>query len=208
MSSLGALAGQRIIPVIVIRDAARAVDLAHALRDGGIPCAEVTLRTPAALDAIRAMSAVEGFTVGVGTALTVDHVVRATEAGARFVVSPGFDAALVDAARDRGAGVLPGIATATEAMWAIRAGLDAVKFFPADRLGGLGTIRALAAALPTLGFVPSGGVDAALAATYLGDPAVPAVSGSWMAPAALIDAGDFAEIARRSADAVREIGEP
>lgn len=208
MSSLGALAGQPIIPVIVIRDAARAVDLAHALRDGGIPCAEVTLRTPAALDAIRAMSAVDGFTVGVGTALTVQQVASATDAGARFVVSPGFDTALVDAARDRGAGVLPGIATATEAMWAISAGLDAVKFFPADRLGGLGTIRALAAALPALGFVPSGGVDAALAATYLADPAVPAVSGSWMAPAALIDAGDFAEITRRSAAAVREIGHP
>ena len=201
MSSLGALAGHPIVPVVVINDPDRAVELARALAAGGIRCAEITLRTPRAIEAIRAMSTVPGFTVGVGTVLTEAQLIDSLDAGAQFVVSPGIDEGLVRLALDRGVGVLPGVATASEAMTAIRLGLNAVKFFPADRLGGLLTIRALAAALPQLGFVPSGGVNAATAAEYLADPAVPAVSGAWVAPAALIDAGAFDDITALAASA-------
>lgn len=202
MTTLRSLRGHRVIPVIVIHDATHARDLAVALRDGGIGCAEVTLRTDAALEAIAEMATVPDFTVGVGTVLSEIQLREARDAGADFAVMPGFDRSLVSLTLDFGLGVLPGVATATEAMQAVRAGLEAVKFFPADRLGGLGTIRALAAPLPQLGFVPSGGVSAESALEYLADPAVPAVSGSWMAPAALIAAGDFDEIRRRSAEVV------
>jgi 2-dehydro-3-deoxyphosphogluconate aldolase / (4S)-4-hydroxy-2-oxoglutarate aldolase len=206
MSSIGALAGHPIIPVIVIDDAAHAESLANALLDGGISCAEVTFRTPAAAAAIRAMAGVPGFTVGAGTVISFDQLEVATDAGATFIVSPGLDPDLVDAARARSLGVLPGVATATEVLTAIRAGLDAVKFFPADQLGGLAMIRALAAPFPQIGFIPSGGVSAENAAEYLADRAVPAVSGSWMAPADLIAAANFGEIERRTAVAVAKIG--
>ena len=202
MSSLGELAHHRIIPVVIIDDAERAADLALALAAGGIHCAEITLRTPAALAAISAMASIPDFTVGVGTVLSQDQLRRSIDAGASFVVTPGFDPELVGSAVESGVAVLPGIATATEAMAALRAGIDVVKFFPADRLGGLPTIRALSAALPGLGFVPSGGVGQATVAEYLADPAVPAVSGAWVAPAALIAAGDFDGITRLAAAAV------
>jgi len=206
MSSLGALAGHPLVPVIVIDDPARALGLADALLAGGIHCAEITLRTPRALDAIRAMSAVPDFTVGVGTVLTEEQLDQAIDSGSKFAVSPGLNERLVRTCINRGVGVLPGIATASEAMAALALGLEAVKFFPADRLGGLGTIRALAAALPGLGFIPSGGVSEATVTEYLADPAVPAVSGAWMAPAALISDGDFAEITRRASVAVALAG--
>lgn len=206
MTTLGALAPHRIVPVIVIDDPARAADLAHALAAGGIGCAEVTFRTPAAAAAIAAMAAVPGFTVGAGTVLSIEQLKSATDAGATFVVSPGFDPELVGVALAQDLGVLPGIATATEAQYAVKAGLDAVKFFPADRLGGLATIRALAAPFVGLGFVPSGGVTAASALEYLAEPFVPAVSGSWMASRALIDAGDFEAVQRLSAETVAAIG--
>jgi 2-dehydro-3-deoxyphosphogluconate aldolase / (4S)-4-hydroxy-2-oxoglutarate aldolase len=202
MTTLRTLHGHQIVPVIVIHDAANARDLAMALLGGGITCAEVTLRTDAALEAIELMASVPDFTVGVGTVITELQLRKSRDAGATFAVMPGIDTALVSLCLDFGLGVLPGIATASEAMLAVRMGLDAVKFFPADRLGGLATIRALAAPLPQLGFVPSGGVTAESAAQYLADPAVPAVSGSWMAPADLIAAADFDEILRRSAAAV------
>lgn len=189
-----------IIPVIVIDDAARAGDLAHALIRGGIHCAEVTLRTPAGLDALRIMATVPGFTAGVGTVRSVTELESALEAGAEFAVSPGLDEAIVSAAHRYGVGILPGVATATEVQHALRLGLTTVKFFPADRLGGLDGIRALRGPFPEIGFVPSGGVTAASAVDYLADPAVPAVSGSWMAPRDLIAAGDFEAIERLSAE--------
>ncbi|MEO5535731.1 MAG: bifunctional 4-hydroxy-2-oxoglutarate aldolase/2-dehydro-3-deoxy-phosphogluconate aldolase [Pseudolysinimonas sp.] len=208
MTTAGALDGHRIVPVVVIDDPARAADLAHALAAGGIHCAEITLRTSNAVEAIRAMAEVPGFVVGAGTVVNLEQASAVLDAGAQFIVSPGFSAAIVDATRTRGAGVLPGIATGTEAMTALQAGLDVVKFFPADRLGGLATIRALAAPFPQLGFVPSGGVTALSAPEYLADPAVPAVSGSWMVGRDLITAGDFETITRLSRDAVAAIGAP
>jgi len=205
--TLGALAGHRIVPVVVLDDPDRAVELARALVAGGIGCAEVTLRTPAGLDAIRAMAEVPDFTVGAGTVIDRAQLDAVLAAGARFVVSPGYDDELVEATRAAGIGVLPGVATASEVQRAVRAGLDAVKFFPADRLGGLDTIAALAGPFPRMGFVPSGGVTAASAAEYLAHPSVPAVSGSWMAPRAVVADGDFGLVERLAAEAAR-IGRP
>jgi 2-dehydro-3-deoxyphosphogluconate aldolase/(4S)-4-hydroxy-2-oxoglutarate aldolase len=205
-SVLERLARIRIVPVVVIDDAARATELAAALMAGGIPCAEITLRTEAGAAAMAAAASVPGFTVGAGTVLTPDDVDRSADRGAEFIVSPGFDEQVVERALARGLGVLPGIATATELQRARRAGLDAVKFFPADRLGGLDTIAALAAPFPTMRFVPSGGVGPHNAADYLAHPAVLAVSGSWMVPRSEIAAGAFDAIERLTAQAVAVVG--
>ncbi|HAM28161.1 MAG TPA: keto-deoxy-phosphogluconate aldolase [Microbacteriaceae bacterium] len=195
------LADIRIVPVIVIDDDAFASEVAAALSVGGIRCAEITLRTPAGLRAIEAVAGAEDFVVGAGTVLTAEQVDQCVDAGAEFIVSPGFDDEVVERAQHHGIAVLPGVATATEIQRAIRAGLDAVKFFPADRLGGLETIRSLAAPFPGLRFVPSGGVTAGNALEYLAHPAILAVSGSWMATRDLIRAGDFTTIERLSNEA-------
>ena len=154
------------------------------------------------------MRQITDFSVGVGTVLTTDDVDRAADVGAEFVVSPGWDDGVVDRAREIGLGILPGVATASEIMRATRARIDVVKFFPADALGGLPTIHSLAGPFPGVGFVPSGGVSNENCAAYLAHPNVPAVSGSWMAPRALIASGDFQEIQRLSAAAVTAAGAP
>jgi 2-dehydro-3-deoxyphosphogluconate aldolase/(4S)-4-hydroxy-2-oxoglutarate aldolase len=199
------LAGQPVIPVIVIDDAAAARDLVDALADGGILIAEITLRTPAGLEAIRRSADNGRVTVGAGTVLSVDHLDRVVDAGARFVVSPGLDEQIVTRASELGVGVLPGVATATEVQHAARLGLDLVKFFPADRLGGLGTIAALSAPFVGMGFVPSGGVGPENAADYLAHRAVPAVSGSWVVQRELIRERAFEQIAHNCRAAMTEL---
>jgi 2-dehydro-3-deoxyphosphogluconate aldolase/(4S)-4-hydroxy-2-oxoglutarate aldolase len=198
---LDRLAAIRIIPVIVIDDAGMAPDVAAALAGGGIGCAEITLRTPAGLAAITAVSGTPDFVVGAGTVVTMDQLDACVDAGARFIVSPGFDDELVAAARVRGVAVLPGIATATELQQALRSGVDVVKFFPADRLGGLPTIAALAAPFGNARFVPSGGVSPANLREYLEYPAIHSVSGSWMATRDTIAAGDFDRVQRLAGEA-------
>jgi 2-dehydro-3-deoxyphosphogluconate aldolase/(4S)-4-hydroxy-2-oxoglutarate aldolase len=200
-SVLDRLEAIRIIPVVVIDDAAKAPDVAAALLEGGIGCAEITLRTPDGLAAIAAAAGVGDFVVGAGTVLDVEQVEACVDAGARFIVSPGFDDEIVAAAHARGVAVLPGVATATELQRARRAGLGVVKFFPADRLGGLPTIEALAAPFASMRFVPSGGVSATNAREYLAHPAIHSVSGSWMVTRTAIAAGDFAAIARLAGEA-------
>jgi len=200
-TTIEALASIRVIPVIVIDDAGMAPDLAAALAAGGIPCAEITLRTPAGLAALTAIDSVPGFLSGAGTVLTAFEVDRCVDAGARFIVSPGFDEEVVERSLLHDIAVLPGVATATEIQRALRAGIDTVKFFPADRLGGLATIAALAAPFPRIRFVPSGGVSPANAGEYLAHPAIFAVSGSWMATRDAIAAGDFATIERLAREA-------
>lgn len=206
MSGVGALAGHPIVPVIVIDDPARARDLAHALSAGGIDCAEVTLRTSAALQALRMMSSVRGFTAGAGTVRSIPEFLAARSAGATFAVSPGLDPDLVATADDAGIGYLPGVATATELQAALRLGVRAVKFFPADRLGGLAGISALAGPFPEMEFIPSGGVTEMTALEYLAHPVIPAVSGSWMAPRQLIAEGDFGVIERLAARVTTALG--
>lgn len=195
-SVLHRLEAARIVPVVVIDDAGMAADVAGALAAGGIRCAEITLRTRAGLASIAAVAGLPDFTVGAGTVLTSDQVDACVDAGAEFVVSPGFDEAVVRRAQERGVVALPGIATATELQWAMRAGLDTVKFFPADRLGGLAGVSALAGPFPGIRFFPSGGVGIGNVVEYLAHPAVFAVGGSWMVPRAAIAGHDVDSITR------------
>jgi 2-dehydro-3-deoxyphosphogluconate aldolase/(4S)-4-hydroxy-2-oxoglutarate aldolase len=196
-----ALAGHRIVPVLVIDDAGFAVDAAAARAAGGIGCVEITLRTPAALAAITAVADAGTTLVGVGTVTTPDDVARAADAGARFVITPGVDRDVIDACLERGLDILPGAATATDVMAVLRSGLRAVKLFPADLLGGVDMISALAGPFPDVAFVPSGGVSPLNLAAYLGHPNVPAVSGSWMASRQLLASRDVATIERLSREA-------
>lgn len=197
------LRGQRIIPVVVIDDAGWAVDAAGALRAGGIGCMEITLRTAAGLDAISRVAESGSTLVGAGTVLEPSDVDRVADAGARFIVTPGFDREVVDRALERGLDILPGTATATDVQAALRAGLSAVKLFPADRLGGRRLISSLAGPFPDVAFVPSGGVGPANLADYLAHPNVPAVSGSWMIGRDLLAARDAAAIERLSLEATQ-----
>lgn len=200
------LNGSRIVPVVVLDDASFAPDLADALTAGGIPCAEITLRTPAALDAIRAVAGRPDFAVGAGTVLTVAQVDAAVDAGATYLVSPGFDDAVAQRAAQRGVPLVPGIATATEIQRAIAAGLDHLKVFPAAAVGGTAALRAFAGPFPGVRFLPSGGVSAANAAEYLALPSVFAVSGSWMVPTAALAARDAETVRALSAEATAAIG--
>ncbi len=202
MSVLSNLSAARLVPVVVLDDAAQAGPLAGALVAGGLPVAEVTFRTAAAADAIRAMVDRGDILVGAGTVLTPDQVDQAVAAGARYVVSPGLSRAVVERCRERDVLPLPGAVTATEIQAALELGLDTVKFFPAGTSGGAPAIKALSAPFTGVRFVPTGGVGPANLADYLGIGAVAAVGGSWMAPRDLIAAGGFAEITRLTAEAV------
>ena len=190
-----------VIPVIVIADAAWAGPLARSLVAGGLPVLEVTLRTPAALDAIAAMARVEGAVVGAGTVLTAQDAHRAQTAGARFAVSPGLTDSLAEGCGRCALPLLPGAATASEAMQAAEAGFDMLKFFPAGPAGGPAYLKALAGPLPGVLFCPTGGVSAANALDYLALPNVSCVGGSWIAPEAMMRAGDWDGIQARARQA-------
>ncbi|MDT8326778.1 MAG: bifunctional 4-hydroxy-2-oxoglutarate aldolase/2-dehydro-3-deoxy-phosphogluconate aldolase [Roseovarius sp.] len=183
-----------IVPVLVIHDARHARPLAEALVAGGLPALEVTLRTPAALDAIRAMAGVPGGHVGAGTLITPEDVRAAKQAGARFGVSPGATQALLDACEAETLAVLPGAATASEAMALLERGYDMLKFFPAEASGGAPALKAIGAPLPQITFCPTGGITPENAASYLRLDNVLCVGGSWIAPQALIDAERWDEI--------------
>lgn len=190
-----------VIPVIVLHDPAHAVPLARALVAGGLPVLEVTLRTPAALDAIAAMATVEGGVVGAGTLLSPADVHAALGAGARFGVSPGTTPALLDACEAAGLPLLPGVATASEAMAMLDRGYRVQKFFPAEVAGGAAGLKALGAPLPQIGFCPTGGIGPGNVAAYLGLANVLCVGGSWVVPADRIAAQDWDAIARLAAEA-------
>lgn len=192
----------RIVPVVVCSDAARAHDLGQALVDGGLPVAEVTFRTDAALATLESMAARGDLVVGAGTVIDPAQVDRAADAGATFVVSPGLSVPVVERAQELGLDVLPGTATPGEIMQALALGLTTTKFFPASVYGGHRAIKALAAPFPQLSFVPTGGVGPDNLADYLALPCVPAVGGSWMVPPATVDAGDFEAITRLTRSAV------
>ncbi|WP_170372068.1 bifunctional 4-hydroxy-2-oxoglutarate aldolase/2-dehydro-3-deoxy-phosphogluconate aldolase [Ruegeria arenilitoris] len=183
-----------IVPVLVVDDAAHARPLAEALVVGGLPALEVTLRTPAALDAIRAMVQVPGGVVGAGTLVTPDDVRAAKEAGAQFGVSPGATDALIAACEAEGLPLLPGAATATEAMRLLEQGYDMLKFFPAEASGGAPALKAIGAPLPQITFCPTGGVSPANARDYLSLPNVICAGGSWVAPKQMVAQGDWAGI--------------
>ena len=190
-----------IIPVLVVKDAAHAAPLAEALVAGGLPVLEVTLRTPAALDAIREMAAVEGGHVGAGTLLTPADVEAALEAGATFGVSPGATDRLLDACEANGLPLLPGAATATEAMALLERGYTVQKFFPAEASGGAPALKAIGAPIPQVRFCPTGGVSLSNAPDYLSLPNVLCAGGSWVAPADAVAAGDRERITSLAAEA-------
>lgn len=191
-----------VVPVVVIDDAAHAVPLARALVAGGIRAIEITLRTPAALDAVRAVAAeVEGAVVGVGTVLAPEHLLAAERAGARFAVSPGASPDLLAAARDSALPWLPGAATASEAMTLLAHGYRYLKFFPAESSGGVAALRALAGPLPELRYCATGGIGLHNARDYLALANVIAVGGSWLTPGERIAKGDWAGITQLAREA-------
>lgn len=192
-----------IIPVLVVHDLAHARPLAEALVAGGLPALEVTLRTPAALDVIAEMAQVEGGVVGAGTLLTPEDVARAKAAGARFGVSPGATDMLLDACEAADLPCLPGASSASEAMALLERGYDMLKFFPAEAAGGAPFLKSLASPLPQIAFCPTGGVSPENAGTYLSLPNVVCAGGSWVAPKALMEAGDWEGITKLAQDASR-----
>jgi len=200
--TLAAVTAGRLLPVIVLEDPASAEPLAEALVAGGLRCAEVTFRTAAAAEALKTMASDPRLVVGAGTVVRPEQVDGAVAAGARFIVSPGFSATVVRRCAALGVPVFPGVATATEIMAALDEGIDIVKFFPAQQLGGLATLNALAAPFTTVRFIPTGGITADLLPAYVRHRSVVAVGGSWMVAPALIAAGGWSEITRLTAEAV------
>lgn len=197
-----------LVPVIKIERAEDAVPLARALVEGGLPVAEITFRTEAAGDAIRRIAAeVPEMILGAGTVLTLQQAEQAMQSGARFIVSPGFDPSIVDWCMAQGIVITPGVATPTEVTAALSRGLSTLKFFPAEELGGIRMLKALAGPFANVGFVPTGGISAANLGDYLRLRNVIAVGGSWVATAAFIGAGKFGDITRLAAEARRIVAD-
>ncbi|MFO1067627.1 MAG: bifunctional 4-hydroxy-2-oxoglutarate aldolase/2-dehydro-3-deoxy-phosphogluconate aldolase [Geminicoccaceae bacterium] len=197
------IAAGRLLPVVVVDDAAQAVPLARALLAGGLPVAEVTFRTDAAAEAIRRIAdAVPEVLLGAGTVLSPAQVRAARAAGAMFLVTPGFNPAVVQAAADEGLPIVPGINNPSGVEQAMAAGLSTVKFFPAEPSGGVAFLKALTGPYAGMRFVPTGGIGPRNLRDYLALPAVLACGGSWMVEASLVRAGRFDEVARLTAEAV------
>lgn len=183
-----------VVPVLVVEDLAHAAPLARALVAGGLPALEVTLRTPCALDAIRAMSEIEGGVVGAGTLLTPADVKAAKAAGARFGVSPGATERLLEACAEQDLPLLPGAATASEIMALLEKGYRVQKFFPAEQAGGAAYLKSIGGPIPQVSFCPTGGIGLKNAPDYLALSTILCVGGSWVAPKDKLAAGDWAGI--------------
>lgn len=198
----------KIVPVIVIDDPEDAVPLARALVEGGLPCAEVTFRTPTAAESLRRITeAYPDMLVGAGTVLTPEQADRAVAAGAKFLVSPGFNPLVVDHAQRIGVPIFPGVCTPTEIEMALQKGLRVVKFFPAEPAGGLPYLKAVSAPYVGLQFIPTGGIGLGNIASYLAFKPIVACGGSWMVAPDWIRAKDFARIQQEVANAVQAVGE-
>jgi len=192
-----------VVPVVAIDAVDHALGLGRALIDGGLPCAEITFRTAAAADAIQAMTSnYPEMLVGAGTVLTVAQAQKAADAGARFVVTPGFDAAIVDWCIERDMPVTPGVMTPTEINMALNKGLTELKFFPAETAGGVKTLKAISGPYGGVRFIPTGGINAANLTDYLRLPVVIACGGSWLVKKQLIADGEFDRIAELTAEAI------
>jgi 2-dehydro-3-deoxyphosphogluconate aldolase/(4S)-4-hydroxy-2-oxoglutarate aldolase len=196
-----------IVPVVVIDDARKAEPLGRALIAGGLPCVEVTLRTPAALEALRILAADPEMLVGAGTVLRPAQVEQALNAGARYIVSPGFSPGVVAECARVGVPVLPGAVTATEIQFAVDAGLDVVKFFPAATAGGVATLAALSGPFREVRFVPTGGIAAVDLPSYLALPCVLAVGGSWLVTQQRLADEAYEEITRLAAHSMAAVRE-
>ncbi len=197
-----------VVPVVVLENAKDAEPLAKALVEGGLPCAEVTFRTDAAEESIKIMtSEYPDMFVGAGTVLTIEQVDRAVAAGAKFIVSPGFDPEIVDYCLSKEIPVFPGCITPSEVAQAVKRGLKVVKFFPAEQFGGVATIKAMAAPYVGLKFMPTGGVSAKNLESYLSCDKIVACGGSWMVKGDLVKAGKFDEIKAMTEEAVKLVAE-
>lgn len=192
-----------VVPVVVLADAKDAAPLAKALCEGGLPCAEVTFRTEAAEESIRIMTAqYPKMLVGAGTVVSTEQVERAVKAGAKFIVSPGFDGEVVDYCIEKNIPVFPGCSTATEVAQAVKRGLKVVKFFPAETSGGIKAIKALAAPYAGTRFMPTGGINAGNLADYLCNDCIIACGGSWMVKGSMVEDGEFDRIEQMTKEAV------
>lgn len=203
--TISRIAGIGIVPVIVLDDPDLARPLGDALAEGGLPCAEVTFRTARAAEALKLMTQDTRLVVGAGTVLTVEQVDAAIEAGATYIVTPGYSRDVVRACQDRGIPVIPGVATPTEIQMALADGITMVKFFPAEAIGGTRALSAMAAPFPMLQFIPTGGISAGNLEDYLALPSVVAVGGSWMASASLVSGQKWADVSRLAAEAVATV---
>ncbi|WP_331463345.1 bifunctional 4-hydroxy-2-oxoglutarate aldolase/2-dehydro-3-deoxy-phosphogluconate aldolase [Anaerosacchariphilus polymeriproducens] len=191
-----------VIPVVVINDAKDAKFLAQALCNGGLPCAEITFRTEAAVEALKIMSReFPQMLLGAGTVLTKTQVDKAIEAGAKFIVSPGFDSEIVDYCLEKNIPVFPGCITPSEVIQAVKRGLKVVKFFPAESAGGLDMIKAMSAPYTDLEFMPTGGIHAKNLENYLSFSKIAACGGSWMVKSELIESGRFDQIEQLTKEA-------
>ena len=198
----------KLVPVVVLEDAKDALPLAKALIDGGLPVAEVTFRTAAAADSIRAISeAYPEMLEGAGTVTNLEQAKTAVAVGAKFLVTPGFSDEVTRYAVEHEIPIFPGTCTPTEVMQAMGYGLKVVKFFPASQYGGLNTIKALAGPFPAMRFMPTGGINAGNVKEYLADKHIIACGGSWMVKGDLIAAGKFDEIQRLTQEAVALVNE-
>ncbi len=199
---LSTLKLQPVVPVLIVEDAKTAVPLARALVAGGLKAIEITLRTDAALEAVRLVAQeVEGAVVGAGTILNAAHYAAAVDAGSQFIVSPGTTQELLDVARDSDIPLLPGAATASEVMALREEGYKVLKFFPAEQAGGAAYLKALSSPLAGTLFCPTGGISLKNAMDYLSLPNVVCVGGSWVAPKELVSAGDWAGITKLASEA-------
>mgnify|MGYP002627599117 CR=1 FL=1 len=197
-----------VVPVVVLENEKDAVPLAEALVQGGLPCAEVTFRTEAAEESIRLMTeSYPDMFVGAGTVLTVEQVDRAVNAGAKFIVSPGFDPEIVDYCLEKNIPIYPGCITPSEVAQAVKRGLEIVKFFPAEVNGGLPAIKALSAPYHMMQFMPTGGVNPQNVKEYLSFDKVLACGGTWMVKDALINAGEFDKIKEMTREAIELVTE-
>ena len=191
-----------VVPVVVLNDAEDAAPLAEALVKGGLPCAEVTFRTEAAEESIRIMSEkYPEMLVGAGTVLTTEQVDRAVAAGAKFIVSPGFDPEIVDYCMEKNIPVFPGCVSPSEVAQAVKRGLKVVKFFPAEQAGGLAMLKAMAAPYTMLKFMPTGGINTKNLKEYLGFSKILCCGGSWMVKGDMIKNKEFDKITEMTREA-------
>ena len=199
---------RKLVPVVKLDRAEDAVPMGRALCEGGLPVAEVTFRTDAAEESIRAMKkAFPDMIVGAGTVVNLEQAKRAVDAGSAFLVSPGTSTKIIEFALEQGVPVFPGVCTPTEIMTCMEYGLPVVKFFPAKQYGGLDTIKALAAPFPSMRFMPTGGVSAANVKEFLSFKKIIACGGSWMVKDTFVQEGNFAEIVRLTKEAVELVAE-
>ena len=192
-----------LVPVVVLNNLADAKPAFEALRAGGITCAEVTFRTPIAAQAIQVCAEMDGMTAGAGTVINAEQARQAVDAGAQFIVSPGWSASVYQVATDAQIPYLPGCVNASQIMLALEAGLDVVKFFPAIASGGLPALKALHGPFPQVSFVPTGGISASNLAEWITQPFIRSVGGSWMITTQLVQEGHWEEITRLSAHALQ-----